>query len=118
VKTGGRGPRLRDTPRLVWRETAFAVALYACAGLLLANRHIPVFLVVVIAGQATVYLTAPITAVWSMRAQRVPAVESLRRYEAQCVRQGRRRPRSPAPAGVAFGTLLAIAVGAAAAVLV
>ena len=67
-KTGGRRTTL-GVLRLAWWETLLAVGLYVCAGLLVSLSHPPWLLVLLVFGQATFYLCAPIAAVWNLRAQ-------------------------------------------------
>ncbi len=112
-KAGGRRT-VFTALRLVWLETALAVALYACAGLLAVVRHGPWLLVFFIAVQATVYLCAPIASVWNLRAQSVPGHAYRRRFAERSLRARRRRrlawPAFPRPAAAA---LTALCVGGA-----
>ena len=85
-KAGGRRTVLTAL-RLTRGETALAVALYASVGLLAALRHPPWLLMFIIFVQATVYLCAPIAAVWNLRALGVPAQVYRRRLtNAACAR--------------------------------
>ena len=92
-------------------ETAMALALYAAVGLLAGLRHRPWLLMFLIFAQATVYLCAPIAAVWNLRAKAVPI--AARRSAAQ---RGRRRPGRRLAAWLPFprpaaAALTAICVG-------
>jgi len=100
AKAGGRRSILTALRLTRW-ETALAVALYISAGILAALRHPPWLLIFIICVQGTVYACGPITSVWNLWAQGIPAQKRLRRAE--------RRRRSwalvPRPAAVALGAL-------------
>ena len=117
-KTGAQKHRLRAALRLGRWEALMGAALYTCAALLAATAHAPIVLFVIIVVQGTVYMTSPITSLWNLRAQRVPASEYRRRYERQRLRQATRRRLPFAGAGIAFSLLLAALVGGAAASIV
>jgi hypothetical protein len=116
-KTGSTHRQLRTALRLTRVETVLALALYTAVGLLLALKDPAIVLLVILVVQATVYLCAPIAALWNMRAQRVPDHE----YRARFVARQSREPRRSVPAfvTVGFSAALALAVlgGAAVAVL-
>ena len=58
-------------------ETVLAVALYTSAGLLIAYvHHPPILLIVILVVQASVYLSTLVAALWNVRAQRVPGVNT------------------------------------------
>jgi cellulose synthase/poly-beta-1,6-N-acetylglucosamine synthase-like glycosyltransferase len=103
---------LRTAMRLSCVETLLAVALYASAGLLLTLSHPPFLLIIINLVQGTVYLCAPIAAFWNMRAQRVPAQEYRRRFEARQLQKERRRVPSFATLGFAGALLFAVLGGA------
>ena len=88
-------------------ETGMAVALYTSVGFLASLRHRPWLLMFLIFAQATVYLCAPLVAVWNLRAKAVPAD---RRALADSAGRARRRwGRLPRPVAAA---LTAACVGA------
>ena len=62
--------------------------------------------------QATVFLCAPVAALWNVRAQRVPAAVYRKRYADQTARQARRPVRTFATLGFAGGLLAAACAGA------
>ena len=85
--------RVRDALWLACWETILAGGLFVCAGLLVASSSKHILLVVMITVQACVFLCAPVTAFWNVRAQMVPAVErraSLRQQERRSVVGGDR----------------------------
>jgi len=87
-------------------ETGMAVALYTAVGLLAGLRHRPWLLMFLIFAQATVYLCAPIVAVWNLRAKAVPA--DRRGFAERGERaRGRRRGRLPRPVAVALTAVCA-----------
>ena len=71
----------------------------------------PILLIFIISLQGTVYLCAPIAALWNLRAQRVPAVEFRRRYQEQLARMSGDRRRSGRIAKPVAAVLLAAAIG-------
>jgi cellulose synthase/poly-beta-1,6-N-acetylglucosamine synthase-like glycosyltransferase len=71
-KADGRRTILTALKLTRW-ETAMAVALYASVGFLAVVRHRPWLLMFLIFAQATVYLCAPLVAVWNPRAKAAPA---------------------------------------------
>ena len=85
-------------------ETGMAVALYVSVGLLAGLRHRPWLLMLLIFAQATVYLCAPLVAVWNLRAKAVPA------HRRGLAEHTRRRRRAPLPRPVA-AALTALCVG-------
>jgi cellulose synthase/poly-beta-1,6-N-acetylglucosamine synthase-like glycosyltransferase len=116
-KGGSRKRGLRTALRVSRIETLLAVALFTSAGLLLAFlAHPPLLLVGIICVQAAVYLCAPTAALWNLRAQRVPAHEFRRRFEARRLRQSRRS--RPSFATGAFAAALGVAVVAGAGIAI
>jgi cellulose synthase/poly-beta-1,6-N-acetylglucosamine synthase-like glycosyltransferase len=107
-KTGSSHRRFRTALRITRIETLLAVALYTAVGLLVGLDHPPFVLIAIIAVQGTVYLCAPISALWNARAQRVPDEEYRARYAKQQARESRRW--RPAMVTVGFGGALAAAV--------
>jgi cellulose synthase/poly-beta-1,6-N-acetylglucosamine synthase-like glycosyltransferase len=89
-KTGSTHRRLRTALRLSRVETALALSLYTCVGLLIAQPHPPIILTAIIFVQASVFLCSPVSAFWNTRAQRVPAHEYRARYRSQQLRRSRR----------------------------
>jgi cellulose synthase/poly-beta-1,6-N-acetylglucosamine synthase-like glycosyltransferase len=108
-KTGGDRYGLRDALRMSRWEALFAAALYAAAALLAAKPHPPLLLIGIVSLQGTVFACAPIAALWSLRAQRVPTAEYRRRYDE------RLRPASPMKrrslARLAIAVVIAAALG-------
>jgi len=100
--------------RLTRWETGLAVALYAAVGLLAGLRHRPWLLMFLIFAQGTVYLCAPLVAVWNLRAKAVPA---HRRGLAGQAEHRRRRRRTPMPRSAA-AALTALCVGGLASLFV
>jgi cellulose synthase/poly-beta-1,6-N-acetylglucosamine synthase-like glycosyltransferase len=111
-KTGGDRRRLRKAMRLTRIETLLAVSLYVSAALLILAVRTPPVLVFVVVLQATVYLCSPIAALWNLGAQRVPAQEFRRRFEAQRQRQASRTRNNPVTAAFGGALVLAVAAGA------
>jgi cellulose synthase/poly-beta-1,6-N-acetylglucosamine synthase-like glycosyltransferase len=109
-KAGGRRTMLGAIALTKW-ESVIAVTMYAAAGALSALRHPPVLLIFLIAAQASVYVCAPIMAVWNLRAQGVPGHEYRRRFAERRLRAQRRRrgrfARSPRRAAAAATALCA-----------
>ena len=106
-KSGGRRTILTALKLTRW-ETGLAVALYLCVGLLADLRHKPWLLIFLVFVQATVYLCAPITAVWNFRAQGARSQARQRGYAERRLRAARRRrTRSlvPRPAAAAVTAL-------------
>ena len=64
--------RMRDALWLARWEMVLAAGLFICAGLMAASSSKHVLLVVMIFVQGCVYLCAPVTAFWNVRAQMVP----------------------------------------------
>jgi cellulose synthase/poly-beta-1,6-N-acetylglucosamine synthase-like glycosyltransferase len=120
LRTSKSGPgqhRLRKAIYLVRWETLLAVLLYVCAGLLANSARPPLLLIAIICLQGTVYLCAPISALWNLRAQMVPRAEFLRRYQAQLIRMSRNRRISVRIAAPVAAVVLAVAAGVAIAFL-
>lgn len=116
-KTGASRHRLRTALRITRIETVLAVALYVASGLLIASKHPPILLIIITVLQGTVYLCAPVAALWNLRAQRVSASEYRRRYDERRQRRlSRRSVPSFATVGFAGALLLAVVAGAAIAV--
>jgi cellulose synthase/poly-beta-1,6-N-acetylglucosamine synthase-like glycosyltransferase len=106
-KSGGRRTVFTSL-RLARVETLFAAVLYVSAGLLAGLRHRPWLLIFLIVVQATVYLCAPIAAVWNLRAQAVPGQERQRGFAERRLRAARRRRVRvlfPRPAAAALTAL-------------
>jgi cellulose synthase/poly-beta-1,6-N-acetylglucosamine synthase-like glycosyltransferase len=100
-------------------ETALAVALYICAGLLAATLQGPWLLIGLIVVQASIYLCGPIASVWNLRAPAVPGEAHRRRFAERRLRAQRRRraPWAPFPRPAA-AALTAVCVGGAASAFV
>jgi cellulose synthase/poly-beta-1,6-N-acetylglucosamine synthase-like glycosyltransferase len=111
-KTGSDRRRLRKALRLTRVETALAGSLFAAAGLLIASENPPILLIAIVLLQGSVYMCAPVAALWNTRAQRVPAEEYRRRFAEKQLRQARRRVPRFATVGFAFALLFAVASGA------
>jgi cellulose synthase/poly-beta-1,6-N-acetylglucosamine synthase-like glycosyltransferase len=93
-------------------ETALAVALFVCAGMLAAVRHGPWLLIGLIVVQATIYLCGPIAAVWNLAAQAGSEEAYRRRFAARRERAQRRRRAAWAPfPRPAAAALTAVCVG-------
>ena len=106
-KTGGRRTILTALKLTRW-ETVLAVALYICVGLLADLRHQPWLLIFLVFVQATVYLCAPIAAVWNIRAQGARSQARQRGYAERRLRATRRRRARglvPRPAAAALTAL-------------
>jgi len=106
-KSGGHRTILTALKLTRW-ETGLAVALYICVGLLADLPHKPWLLIFLVFVQATVYLCAPITAVWNFRAQGARSQARQRGYAERRLRATRRRrARSlvPRPAAAAVTAL-------------
>jgi hypothetical protein len=91
-KTGG-GRTILTPLKLTRWETGLALALYAAAGFLARLEHPPWLLIVLVATQATVYLCAPIAAVWNLRAMRVERQGRRRGFAERRQRGGVRLPQ-------------------------
>jgi cellulose synthase/poly-beta-1,6-N-acetylglucosamine synthase-like glycosyltransferase len=117
-KTGSTHHRLRLAFRLVRVEALLAIALYACAGILAAERRPPLLLVAIVAFQATVYACAPIASFWNLRAQRLTSQEYRRRFEQRRLRDATRRRTVSRVLGAATAAVVALSVGAMAGVFV
>jgi cellulose synthase/poly-beta-1,6-N-acetylglucosamine synthase-like glycosyltransferase len=111
-KTGSDRRRLRKALRLTRVETLLAGSLFASAGLLIASENPPILLIAIVLLQGSVYMCAPVAALWNTRAQRVPAAEYRRRFAEKQLRQARRRMPRFATVGFAFAMLFAVASGA------
>ena len=111
-KAAGRR-RIVSALRLTRVETALAVALYTCVGLLVGLRHGPWILILIIFTQATVYLCAPIASVWNLWAQGVPAGVRQRRFEQRRLRAERSRRVWTGLSRPATAIVAALCVGAA-----
>ena len=94
--------RMRDALWLARWEMVLAAGLFLCAGLLAASSSKHILLVVMIFVQGCVYLCAPVTAFWNVRAQVVPAAARARHFAAQQARRSVRGRRSFVGAGVAL----------------
>ncbi len=110
-KTGTTRRRLRTALRLTRVETLLAVALFTSVSLLIALHHRPLLLLAIISIQGLVYLCAPISALWNMRAQRVPAEEYRARYAARQLRNSRRIAPNFATIGFAGAVVAAVVIG-------
>ena len=107
-KTGSTHRPIRTALRLTRVELLLAVLLYISVGLLVALDHPPIVLTGIILIQGTVYLCAPIAALWNTRAMRVDRAVYRARFDARDARKSR-RPR-PAFATVGFAGALAVAI--------
>jgi hypothetical protein len=117
-KTGSSHHRLRKALRLSIWEALFAAALYIAAVYLVTRPNPPWLLVIIILFQATVYLCAPIAAMWNLSAERVPSHAYRNRFEQQQLRVERRGRPSFRLLGLAVVALLAVGLGAMTSVLV
>ncbi len=108
--------RVRDALWLARWEMALAAGLFLCAGLLLASSSKHILLVCMIIVQGSVFLCAPVTAFWNVRAQMVPAAERSRQFAAQQARRSVRGRRSFVGAGVALAMLALVGAVVAASV--
>jgi cellulose synthase/poly-beta-1,6-N-acetylglucosamine synthase-like glycosyltransferase len=116
-KSGGRRT-IFAALRLARMETILSAALFICGGLLLGLPHPPLLLLIIVFGQAAVYLCGPGVAMWNLRTQGVPGKEYRRRFAERQLRAGRRRRirvQFPRPATAA---LTAVCVGGAASAFV
>jgi cellulose synthase/poly-beta-1,6-N-acetylglucosamine synthase-like glycosyltransferase len=95
--------RVRDALWVARWEIVLSAGLFVCAGLLASAPSKHILLVVMISIQACVFLCAPITAFWNVRAQMLPAAKRSDRFAAQHARQAVRRRRSFIGVGVALG---------------
>ncbi len=108
--------RVRDALWLARWEMALAAGLFFCAGLLVASSSKHILLVVIITVQGSVFLCAPVTAFWNVRAQMVPAAERSRQFAEQQARRSVRGRRSFVGAGVALAMLALVGAVVAASV--
>ena len=108
--------RLRSALWLARWEMAFSAGLFLCAGLLAASSSKHILLVVMICVQACVFVCAPVTAFWNVRAQMVPAADRQRRLAAERARPSVRGRRSFVGAGVALAMVALVGAVAAASV--
>ena len=108
--------RVRDALWLARWEMALAAGLFFCAGLLVASSSKHILLVVIITVQAGVFLCAPVTAFWNVRAQMVPAAQRLRQFAEQQARRSVRGRRSFVGAGLALALLALVGAVVAASV--
>jgi cellulose synthase/poly-beta-1,6-N-acetylglucosamine synthase-like glycosyltransferase len=115
-KTAGDRRRLRAALRLTRVETLLALSLFGSIALLLAFTDPPFLLLFIIGLQGAVYACGPASALWNLRAQRVPGEEFRRRFAAQQGRHVRRR-RSLVTVGFAGALALAVLIGALIAVV-
>ena len=81
---------MRDALWLARWEMVLAAGLFLCAGLLAASSSKHILLVVMIFVQGSVYLCAPVTAFWNVRAQLVPTAARPRHFAAQQAHVGPR----------------------------
>jgi cellulose synthase/poly-beta-1,6-N-acetylglucosamine synthase-like glycosyltransferase len=102
--------RVRDALWLARCEMVLAAGLFLCAGLLAASSSKHILLVIMIFVQGCVYLCAPVTAFWNVRAQMVPAAHRSRQFAAAQARRSVRGRRSFVGVGVAVA--MAALVGA------
>ena len=108
--------RMRDAVWLARWELALAAGLFICAGLMAASSSKHILLVVMIFVQGCVYLCAPVTAFWNVRAQMVPAATRARQFAAQQARRSVRGRRSFVGVGVAVAMVALLAAVVAASV--
>ena len=108
--------RMRDALWLARWEMALAVGLLVCAGLMAASSSKHILLVVMIFVQGCVYLCAPVTAFWNVRAQMVPAAARARQIAAHQARPTVRGRRSFVGAGVALAMVALLGAVVAASV--
>ena len=100
--------RVRDALWLARWEMVLAGGLFLCAGLLAASSSKHILLVAMISVQACVFLCAPVTAFWNVRAQMVSATERTRQFAAQQARRSARGRRSFVGAAVALAMVALI----------
>jgi hypothetical protein len=93
-KTGSTHRPLRTAFRLTRWETSLSLALFVAAALLSNLRHPPLLLIFILSLQGLVYLCAPITSLWNLRARLVEPAEFRSRHEAKLARQASVRRRS------------------------
>jgi cellulose synthase/poly-beta-1,6-N-acetylglucosamine synthase-like glycosyltransferase len=106
-KAGGRQTFFTALGLASW-ETVLAAALYTAAGFLFGLKHPPWVLIFLLVAQATIYVCAPIAAVWNLhaqRAERVPRRSAHRRRRAQIL--------MPRPAATLLGALVVAALACA-----
>ena len=108
--------RMRDALWLARWEMILAAGLFLSAGLLAASSSKHVLLVVMISVQACVFLCAPATAFWNVRAQMVPAAERSRHFAAEQARRSVRGRQSFVGAGVALAMVALVGAVVAASV--
>jgi cellulose synthase/poly-beta-1,6-N-acetylglucosamine synthase-like glycosyltransferase len=111
-KVGSDRHPLRRAIRLSRFETLLAAALFTSAGLLIGAGNPPILLITIILVQGSVYACSLVSALWNMRAQRVPGEEYRRRFAEQQLRKTRRRVPTFATFGFACALLLAVMSGA------
>ncbi|MEA3215259.1 MAG: hypothetical protein QOJ19_1415, partial [Acidimicrobiia bacterium] len=102
---------IRRALRLSCVETLLGLSLYAATAALLATGQHRLLLIFTMVVQGTVYLCAPVTAFWNMRAQRVPAMVYRKRYANQLARRARRPVRTFATLSFAGALLVAACAG-------
>jgi cellulose synthase/poly-beta-1,6-N-acetylglucosamine synthase-like glycosyltransferase len=110
-KKGADRRPLRMALRLSRVETVLSLALFGAAGMLIAAGKTPALLMIVMLVQAMVYLCSPISALWNMRAQRVPAERYRRRHAERLARAQRRRPHTFVTTRFAGALLVAVVAG-------
>jgi cellulose synthase/poly-beta-1,6-N-acetylglucosamine synthase-like glycosyltransferase len=106
----------RTALRLSRVETCLALALYACAGLLIVKSHPPIILIFIVLVQASVFMCSPIAALWNIFAQRVPAHEYRIRHAKRQLRRSRRIAPNFITVGFIGAVVLAVIGGLAIAV--
>ena len=108
--------RMRDALWLARWELALAAGLFVCAGLMAASSSKHILLVVMIFVQGCVYLCAPVTAFWNVRAQMVPAAARARQFAVHQAHRTVRGRRSFVGAGVALAMVALLGAVVAASV--
>ena len=108
--------RMRDALWLARWEMALAAGLFVCAGLMAASSSKHILLVVMIFVQGCVYLCAPVTAFWNVRAQMVPAAARARQFAAHQEHRTVRGRRSFVGAGLALAMVALLGAVVAASV--
>jgi hypothetical protein len=111
-KTGSDKRRLRKALRLTRVETVLAFALFGSAGALIVSADPPLLLIAIMILQGSVYLCAPVAALWNIRAQRVPEATFRQRFAEQQARKARKRQPKFATAGFALALFAAVVAGA------